>query len=245
MSQTLFKKSIAPTFILVGWFSPSAALPPNRQAQETLLVKINEGIEYLIVIWYSMSLHHSPPSAVSQRFHCWFVCCQCSHKSSSFYPGHPLPILSLLKLLLFHQHSCMIRQCFSIPPLYLILASACCRYFFLFGLDFFVLVNHQYACLFMVSLPVFQNTSFLCLQEVCSQRSDSALKLLCPSELHHTGSFLPLLNKSKSVSVKFRVCTLLAFLTSIRILNFSVSYILCCHKQREYVRAEHYMQNLL
>lgn len=137
---------------------------------------------------------------------------KCSHKSSSFYPGHPLPISSLLKLLLFHQHS---WQRFFISPLYPILASTCCIYFLGLILEFFVLVNHEYACLFMVSLLVFWNTSFLCQQEVCSQWSDSILKLFCPSELHLTGSLLPPLNESKSVLVKIRVCTLLlAFLTS-------------------------------
>lgn len=165
MEQTLSKNPRLQLSHAAGWLSPSATLPPQREAQETLLVKINEGIEYLILILYSPSLHHSPPSAVGQLFHCWFIYCQCSHKSSSCYPGHPSLISTLLKLLLFHQHSCLTRQCFCIPPLCSILASTSCIYFFWFvlGVFFCFLVNH--ACLFMVSLLVFRNTSFLCLEE--------------------------------------------------------------------------------
>lgn len=69
-------------------------------------------------------------------------------------------------------------------------------FFFVWFEPFFVLVNHEHVCLFMVSLLAFWNTSFLCLEEVCSQKSGSILKLFCPTKLHLTGSFLPLLNKS-------------------------------------------------
>lgn len=134
---------------------------------------------------------------MGQLFHCWFIYCHCSHKTllftldipcqfqvySSFYFSISIPAWLGNVSIFFHYTLSL-------------LLLAVYNFFFVWFEAFFVLVNHKHACLLMVSLLVFWNTSFLCLEEVCSQRSGSILKLFCPSELHLTGSFLPLLNKS-------------------------------------------------
>lgn len=125
VNQTLLKKSVTPT-LTCCWLVLSCNLASKQRGPRDLVGE-NQWRHCVphphLVFTVATSL---TPFSSGSTFSLLVYLLSLQSQNTSFYPGHPLPISSVLKLLLFHQHSCMTGQYFYIPPLHPILASACC-----------------------------------------------------------------------------------------------------------------------
>lgn len=122
----------------------------------------------------------------------------------------------------------MARHCFCILPLLPVLASTSCIHPFCIGAHSLVPYLAKMDSRSIYSFSQVFRWTVLVFEGGSPWRPESSLKLLCTSELTpHQISFTNPLKKFKSSFLKCKVCTLLlAFLTPLRILSSTFSWLL-------------------